>query len=765
MKLRYSQIAVLITSTLLGNVCADILKVKVGNPERLVKRSINESYVSNFNEQAGLFRGTIEVGSPPQKITVAFDTGSYTLAINGPDSEYCQENGCTTYGTFDPSLSSSSANTTSKFSAGYADGSTGKGFYFNDTLTIGGLTMDDYKFGVLASSNSDSNVMGLSMIADDDVAPVLYNFLYHSGLTARKVYSSYYSSSQGEGAFVFGGLDEARYTGTLERIPSYDSQSYSPILTGVSNECGEINTNGYQILLDTGAEFSMFPEEVYHQIHQSFGGVTTNASIQNFTDGPLGTIEYNYIFKCSAATSIYLDFSGKKVTYRPENFLITLYDGDSPLTDEDGDQLCITNLFNGLDGSEGYVLGEGFFMSVFVVWDVDNYEVVFADSIDASDEELVEITGDVPNAVKAQDYDSPNSNTADTSYASPVTTSFSLTTILTSGAYTGPFSTGVCTSVSSASSSSASSISSSNSASSTSANTQSSSQAASSTESSQGSSSSLNDVTTISSTSYSVTSTGTCVQCSSINKAVTVETTSFSTTSEATCLECAASSSARSASTESLSVSSETLTIATSTYFEHENSTVIKTITSCSNNVCSKITTTSVFVPSSTESTTESTSEVPETSVPVSTSETTSIKPVESTSSIITSETSSTVSEAQSSSTTPTAEPSTTSFSTTEETSSPSSISTTTTSIAGVPGTTTPVAVSSSLIESISSNSDTTVTVQTYVTVSQETSISSSATASSSSVYYVSSAVISTYEGAASGNEVPFILKLFSFFF
>lgn len=779
MKLSYSQIAVLITSTLLGNVGAEVLKVKVGNPERLEKRSINESYVTNYELKHGLFQGTIEIGTPTQKVTVGFDTGSYTLAVNYADSVFCQENDCVTYGSFDPSLSSSSVNTTSDYSSRYADGSGGTGHYFNDTLSIGGLTMDDYKFGLVETSNSEMNIMGLSLIADDDAAPVLYNFLYHSGLIARKVYSSYYSTSQGEGAFVFGGLDEARYTGTLERVLSFDSISYSPILTGVSNDCGDVNTNGYMILFDTGAEMTILPEELYHQIHQSFGGKTTNVSIQSFEDGPIGTIDFNYIFKCSAATPLYLDFSGKKVTFKPENFLITLYDGDSPLTDEDGDQLCITKIFNGQDGEDGYVFGEDLFKSIFVVWDVDNNDIAIADSIDATEEELVEITGDVPNAVKAKDYDSPNSNTEDTSYASPSTASLTVTTVLTSGAYTGPFSTGSCTSSSSSASSisstnSASSISSTNPASFTSANSsQSSSQAASSsTASSQGSSlaaesSEINSgTTTVYSASYDVTSTATCVLCSSINKPVTIETTSFSTTSEATCLSCTASSSiASSSSVSSGSVSSESSitteshTIATSTYFEHENSTVIKTITSCSNDVCSKITTTSVFIPTSSESSVGSTSET----TSISTSDTTSIKPVESTSSIIesksesieTTESSITSSEVETSLGTSPAE-----SSTIETTPIPSSTSTPT-SIAGVPTITSVVEPSSSLIQTISSNSDTTVTVQTYITVSKE----SSSIASSSSVYQVSSPVISTYEGAASIVEIPSILKFFSLFF
>ncbi|CAM9023984.1 hypothetical protein WICANDRAFT_80788 [Wickerhamomyces anomalus NRRL Y-366-8] len=793
MKLGYNQLVVLITATLLGNASADILKVNLGG-DKLVKRGFNQSSVEPITGKH-IFEGKLEVGTPGQEVTVLFDTGSYTFALNYKDSEFCKQNGCSQYGSYDPSKSSSSVNTTDPYTASYLDGSSGGGHYFNDTLEIAGFTIDDYKFGLLEDTNSDSNIVGMALIAGDDKAPVLYNFLAHNGFTSRKVFSTYYSENSG--AVVFGGLDQSKYSGTLEKIPVLAYNMYIVYLTGVSTDCGVVNKNGYPVILDTGSDGNVIPDELYHQLHQAIGGKVTKVPIQSYAEGPTGSIDSNYVLKCADAKPVQFDFSGKQVSYPPQHYLISLYNGDSPLTDSDGDTLCTTNFFNGGKSSDQsqFILGAQFLRNLLVVWDVDNAEVSIAQGASSGSEDLVEITGDVPKAVAAKDYNSPNSATTDTYYPSPSTESLSVTTILTSGYYSGSFQTAACTKASSSSSASSSSTTTSS---------------LSSTSSSLSASSSSKFSSTIYSSAYSTVSSATCLQCSvSSNGSSTIYSSTYSTVSSPTCFSCAVVSSSSSSSvvlpssvstsgeltsvssataSSVSSVSSEPVSASVSTYYQQQNSTIIKTITSCSDNACSKITTTSVFVPSSTQEsaskteTIQSSLETPSLStVQTSSAETTISKPstieakqpsqsseleiVSTTSSATANYTSDGTSQtelipASSSVTTLDSQPSTTSSETTVVSSSipiPSAESTTTNAPSSITQsiTSTPIP-SSSLVQSISSDEDTTVTFQTYVTVSQQ---------STSSLYNVSSVAISTFDAGANLVEVPFLFKIFSSLF
>jgi hypothetical protein len=92
---------------------------------------------------------TVQVGTPPQPNILKADTGSWTIGLETPNNTDCAspDKPCELYGTFDNLTSSTSV----YISDYYNDlvGDHGQGDILNDTITMGGLTVPNFEFGVI----------------------------------------------------------------------------------------------------------------------------------------------------------------------------------------------------------------------------------------------------------------------------------------------------------------------------------------------------------------------------------------------------------------------------------------------------------------------------------------------------------------------------------------------------------------------------------------------------------------------------------------
>jgi hypothetical protein len=418
-------------------ISASALKVN------LQRRSISRGFDSGNVEPAGGFldtSGYIEIGSPPQKLRALFDTGSFNLVVI--DSSEFPGGSSDGVGSYDASASNTSVNTTEKSFSSYADGSSVEGYYFTDSVTVAGLTVQDFKFGVGTTSDG-LNTFGLGYFPDTTKA-ILPNYLQSQGLISRRVFNSYSDGDSQSGGIVFGGLDRGKYTGTLEKVPVFGNQGWYIALSGVSADCGYSNNNVYIVNLDTGAQVTYLPPEIYHQINQLFGGVITSSAIE-----PVETPAY--LFKCSNAQVLTLDFSGKSIRVDPKTFVLPAVDASGNyLVDSDGDKLCGTTISESPNGE--YSIGSDLLYNIFAVFDMDNAEIALAQS-STGIEDLVDITGDIPDAVSASRASKIKGPSGSDSYSTPTTTEvYDISLAMTY--YQGTFSSGCSKSTFSFSSSS-----------------------------------------------------------------------------------------------------------------------------------------------------------------------------------------------------------------------------------------------------------------------------------------------------------------------
>lgn len=227
------------------------------------------------------------------------------------------------------------------------------------------------------------------------------------------------------GKLLFGGVDTSKYTGELQTLPiaSVHDQypSLSLVLTNVSSQKGGSSPSqvthgepsGYPLFvtLDTGLEIAYLPAHIAESIYTEVG-VTLNASESaGYESLPTLPCDIN-----TEDLNVTFSFSSVDINVPISQFLL------SPVEKN----VCPFGVF--IAPSNVSVLGDPFFRSAYVVFDLENNEISLAQSNwNPSDEEhIVEIgTGSdsVPGATKV---------------ASVVTTAVNQLTGLPSVTSTGP---------------------------------------------------------------------------------------------------------------------------------------------------------------------------------------------------------------------------------------------------------------------------------------------------------------------------------------
>ena len=334
--------------------------------------------------------------------------------MNVPNSTFCSGAGntnCSRSGTYNPDASSTYKYVNNGFNTSFGDGTFANGAYITDVLNIGSTTLSNFEMGLGLNSSSTENVWGIGYPVNEATSTSNQTYpnapfaMVQQGLIASPAYSLYLNDlNSSTGSILFGGVDTAKYSGTLQSVPinpingNYSrfvitlSQVYVTTSTTTNTTTANATTAELPIsvLLDSGSTLTSLPSGLAGMIYTAFGVTWTGSQGQ---------------VNCKLANSnatIEWNFSGIIIN-TPVRELVIPYPGNTGTACQFG-----INQVNASSTSPGFVpfiLGDTFLRSVYAVYDMENTEIALANTVFGSTtSNIMEIsngTAGIPNAVNA----------------------------------------------------------------------------------------------------------------------------------------------------------------------------------------------------------------------------------------------------------------------------------------------------------------------------------------------------------------------------
>ncbi|TWU74612.1 hypothetical protein ED733_001462 [Metarhizium rileyi] len=403
----------------LNSVTGDgFLAMSVGTVERPpgMKRAANAFESKLFNKKF-FYATEVNIGNPPQPVTVLVDTGSSELWVN-PDCRTVNSKAlveqCQQFGQYDPQKSNESYGPFGRERLNYGDPSDTKTHtsvtinYYSDVIALGGAKVKNQTFGVVTESKGQSQgIIGLAPdlkggFDTDKPYNLVLSSMAQQGVIASRVFSlDLRHSDRQSGAVIYGGLDKSKFTGTLQR---------RPIVKGIGGEwrlAVELTTIGItlsssssftlkspdlNVMLDSGTTISRMHSAVALPILQALDA-------KDDGDG-------YYQVPCStkrSGGSVDFGFGDKKIRVPLKDFILNL--GDSQTT-------CYVGMVLTTDQQ---ILGDSVLRAGYFVFDWDNQEVHIAQAANCGSTDIVAVSSG-KNAVPAV---TGNCKAGDASFTSP----------------------------------------------------------------------------------------------------------------------------------------------------------------------------------------------------------------------------------------------------------------------------------------------------------------------------------------------------------
>jgi len=310
------------------------------------------------------YYGEVMIGTPPQKFTVVFDTGSSNLwvpkvacrncgywFINGGKSKY------------DEAKSSTFQKDGGDFHIQYGSGDV-RGFFSVDHVTLGAdIVVRDQKFAEVedAGGLGMGYVMGkfdgiLGLAFDDlalgDATPVFQNAM-NQNTVAYSVFA-FDLGDQRDGELTIGGYDDDKFTGDISWIPISEPKYWLVDVDDI--KAGSFSSGATNGVVDSGTSLITGPKAAIQAIASSVGA----------TSNLLG----QYTIDCGRVSALPdLEFViGGKTFAVPGKELVIQASG-----------ICLFGLM-ALDIPKGpqWILGDVFMRQYYTIFDVGNKRVGFA---------------------------------------------------------------------------------------------------------------------------------------------------------------------------------------------------------------------------------------------------------------------------------------------------------------------------------------------------------------------------------------------------
>eukprot|EP00929_Paragymnodinium_shiwhaense_P028466 TRINITY_DN1648_c0_g1_i5.p2 TRINITY_DN1648_c0_g1~~TRINITY_DN1648_c0_g1_i5.p2 ORF type:complete len:384 (+),score=99.78 TRINITY_DN1648_c0_g1_i5:60-1211(+) len=320
------------------------------------------------------YYGEVDVGTPPQKFQVIYDSGSSNLWVPNADCDNCK----TGSPRYDASKSSTYAKDGKSFQIQYGTGSC-NGFIGKDSVSLGGLTVTGASFAQISHEAADvfgqapfDGILGLGPAAAAvDKVPMPMQLLVDQGKIQHNVFAFYLSSGGKAGSTLsLGGPDSQFYTGDFHYVPVAAAAKLLPYwlvsasdvkIGGESMGCNFLT--GCEMVVDTGTSVIAGPPSAVNKWISKIGKVNQDCSGVD----KLPTVTFS--------------MGGKDFDLGPEFYVIKVSQG--------GQTQCELGIQAINAGVPIYILGDPFLRKYYTVWDADQKRVGFATAKQAGEETIV----------------------------------------------------------------------------------------------------------------------------------------------------------------------------------------------------------------------------------------------------------------------------------------------------------------------------------------------------------------------------------------
>lgn len=225
--------------------------------------------------------GEIGIGTPSQKFTVIFDTGSSNLWV--PSAKCYFSVACYLHSKYKSSQSSTYSKNGTSAAIHYGTGAI-SGFFSQDNVKVGDLVVKNQDFieatkepGVTFLVAKFDGILGLGFqeISVGKSVPVWYNMV-DQGLVSEPVFSFWFNRNTEEeegGEIVFGGVDSDHYKGEHTYVP-VTQKGYWQIEMGdvlIGGETTGFCADGCAAIADSGTSLLAGPTTIITQINHAIG--------------------------------------------------------------------------------------------------------------------------------------------------------------------------------------------------------------------------------------------------------------------------------------------------------------------------------------------------------------------------------------------------------------------------------------------------------------------------------------------------------------
>ncbi len=378
-----------------------LTKVKAPNSTRVLYRR-DETHPETLVDDYYSYYADVQVGTPAQTIRVLVDTGSSDLWFPTSDNPHCPEGTATPIDNGDPDTDYCLA--TALFDTGasstwepnynvpalyisYVDKGYARGTWGTDTLSWGDVTINEM---YLAAANDSTKpaLLGIGLVGGESTtwyhrrqAYEYANFpvrLQTDGYIAKTAYSLYMAedphTTDGDVdvTLLFGGVDNAKYSGSLATFPIVSSVDLAINLTGieisVSGQTTTASTSEFKAVLDSGTTYQWLPTAAVNNLAQSLGS-------------DMSTDQWGfYIVPCDYDQNDYISYIfGSKRINVPVSDVVLNYNSQCTLR------------IHGSDTVRPF-LGDSFLINTYVLYNIDDNEISIAQARYTSEENIQAIS-------------------------------------------------------------------------------------------------------------------------------------------------------------------------------------------------------------------------------------------------------------------------------------------------------------------------------------------------------------------------------------